>query len=59
MALAEVTTSANTNKSSTMVRLPIPVSGSIGNVNTVADDVWVDGKIITAENFDSASHFGW
>ncbi len=37
--------------------LASPVSGSIGNPNTVADDVWVDGNIITAENFDSASFF--
>lgn len=35
-----------------------PISGSIGNPNTAADDVWVDGKIITAENYDSASYFG-
>ncbi|MEZ6142858.1 MAG: hypothetical protein R3B84_20025 [Zavarzinella sp.] len=33
-------------------------SGSVGNRSTVADDVVVDGKIITAENFDSASTFG-
>jgi putative intracellular protease/amidase len=35
-----------------------PVSGSIGDPNTVADDVVVDGKIITAENFHSALQFG-
>ncbi len=34
------------------------VSGSIGNPATVADDVIVDGRIITAENYDSATHFG-
>jgi len=33
-------------------------SGSIGNAATVADDVWVDGRIITAENYDSATQFG-
>jgi putative intracellular protease/amidase len=33
-------------------------SGSIGNPGTVADDVWIDGKIITAENYDTASRFG-
>ncbi len=35
-----------------------PVSGSIGDPNTVADDVVVDGQIITAENFNSALQFG-
>lgn len=35
-----------------------PISGSIGNPSTVADDVVVDGRIITAENFDSATLFG-
>lgn len=34
------------------------VSGQYGNPNTVADDVIVDGRIITAENFDSAAYFG-
>ncbi|MCC9602514.1 DJ-1/PfpI family protein [Stieleria sp. JC731] len=33
-------------------------SGSIGDANTVADDVIVDGNIITAENYDSAYAFG-
>lgn len=33
-------------------------SRSIGNVTTAADDVLVDGKLITAENWDSAAHFG-
>jgi putative intracellular protease/amidase len=33
-------------------------SGSIGDPTTAADDVWVDGRIITAENFDSARQFG-
>jgi putative intracellular protease/amidase len=31
---------------------------SLGDPTTAADDVWVDGKIITAENFDSARRFG-
>ena len=35
-----------------------PISGSIGNPATVADDVVVDGKFITAENFESATYFG-
>ena len=35
-----------------------PRSGAIGNPATVADDVIVDGKIITAENYDSAREFG-
>lgn len=34
------------------------VSGQYGNPNTAADDVVVDGRIITAENYDSALHFG-
>lgn len=34
------------------------VSGQYGNPNTAADDVVVDGRIITAENFDSAAYFG-
>lgn len=33
-------------------------SGSIGDTSTSADDVIVDGNIITAENYDSASAFG-
>ncbi|MBK8286469.1 MAG: hypothetical protein IPK97_17265 [Ahniella sp.] len=32
-------------------------SGSIGNPLSTSDDVWVDGKIITAENFDSVGRF--
>lgn len=35
-----------------------PISGNIGNPSTAADDVVVDGRIITAENFDSATLFG-
>lgn len=31
------------------------VSGQYGNTSTVADDVVVDGRIITAENYDSAT----
>jgi putative intracellular protease/amidase len=31
---------------------------SIGNPYTTADDVWTDGKIITGENYDSATLFG-
>ncbi|MCO6454408.1 MAG: hypothetical protein J5I93_03750 [Pirellulaceae bacterium] len=33
-------------------------SGQYGDPTTVADDVVVDGRIITAENYDSALHFG-
>jgi putative intracellular protease/amidase len=33
-------------------------SGSLGVPSTVSDDVWVDGKIITAENYDTAARFG-
>ncbi len=33
-------------------------SGQYGDPTTVADDVVVDGRIITAENFDSARYFG-
>jgi len=33
-------------------------SQSIGNPTTAADDVFIDGKIITAENFDTAYAFG-
>jgi putative intracellular protease/amidase len=36
-----------------------PISGSIGPSPTAADDVVVDGRIITAENFESATHFGF
>jgi putative intracellular protease/amidase len=32
-------------------------SGAIGDPLSTTDDVWVDGKIITAENYDSASRF--
>jgi putative intracellular protease/amidase len=35
-----------------------PVSGQFGNPATVADDVVVDGRIITAENNHSAAFFG-
>lgn len=33
-------------------------NGTVGNTNTTTDDVIVDGRIITAENFDSARQFG-
>ncbi len=33
-------------------------SGSVGDPTTVADDVIVEGKIITAENYDTAAYFG-
>ena len=33
-------------------------SQSIGDPTTATDDVWVDGNIITAENYDSAYAFG-
>ena len=33
-------------------------SGSIGDPTTVEDDVYIDGNIITAENYDSAYAFG-
>jgi putative intracellular protease/amidase len=33
--------------------------GAIGDPRTAADDVWVDGRIITAQNWDSATAFGW
>lgn len=33
-------------------------SGAIGDPTTAADDVIVDGRIITAENYDSAAMFG-
>lgn len=32
-------------------------SASVGDPLRTADDVWVDGKVITAENFDSAGAF--
>jgi putative intracellular protease/amidase len=32
-------------------------SGSVGNPISSTDDVWIDGNIITAENWDSASRF--
>lgn len=35
-----------------------PTSGSRGDPTTVADDVIVDGRIITGENYDSAYTFG-
>lgn len=38
--------------------LATAVSGGRGDPTTVADDVVIDGRIITAENFDSALHFG-
>jgi putative intracellular protease/amidase len=31
---------------------------SIGDPATATDDVWIDGKIITGQNFDSARQFG-
>lgn len=34
------------------------VSGAVGNPTTTADDVVVDGRIITAENFDTSTQFG-
>lgn len=34
------------------------VSGQYGLANTVTDDVVVDGRIITAENYDAALEFG-
>lgn len=33
-------------------------SGSVGDPTTVQDDVIVDGRIITAENYDAAAMFG-
>ncbi|MBA2115547.1 DJ-1/PfpI family protein [Bremerella alba] len=33
-------------------------SGAVGDPTTVEDDVIVDGRIITAENYDSAAMFG-
>jgi putative intracellular protease/amidase len=32
-------------------------SASVGNPLSATDDVWVDGKIITAENYESSSRF--
>ena len=34
------------------------LSGAIGDPQTAEDDVWVDGNIITAENYDSAYALG-
>jgi putative intracellular protease/amidase len=34
-------------------------SGQYGRPDTVADDVVVDGRIITAENYDAAAYFGY
>ena len=34
------------------------LSGAIGDPQTATDDVWIDGNIITAENYDSAYAFG-
>ena len=36
----------------------MPLSASAGDPLSVADDVYIDGKIITAENYDSARLFG-
>ena len=33
-------------------------SGAIGDTSTSTDDVYIDGRIITAENYDSAAYFG-
>lgn len=33
-------------------------SGTLGNPGTVADDVYIDRKTITAENYDTATRFG-
>ncbi len=38
--------------------IPNTASGQIGDVWTVTDDVQVDGKFITAENYDAALLFG-
>lgn len=38
--------------------IPNQLSGEYGDPYTVADDVIVDGRIITAENYDSALAFG-
>jgi putative intracellular protease/amidase len=38
--------------------LALPVSGQYGDPTTVADDVVVDGRVITGENYDSARYFG-
>jgi len=35
----------------------MPLSSAIGNPTTDADDVWVDGKIITAENVNAIDAF--
>jgi putative intracellular protease/amidase len=36
----------------------MPLSSAIGDPATATDDVWVDGKIITAESFDSVDAMG-
>lgn len=36
----------------------MPLSAAIGDPISSADDVWVDGRIITAENYTSAAWFG-
>ncbi|MEL6109915.1 MAG: DJ-1/PfpI family protein [Planctomycetota bacterium] len=33
-------------------------SGVVGDASTSTDDVYIDGRIITGENWDSAAHFG-
>lgn len=38
--------------------IPFATPGIIGDPNTDTDDVWVDGKFITAENNYTAMHFG-
>lgn len=38
--------------------IPNTVSGQYGDTETVSDDVVVDGRIITAENYDAALQFG-
>ena len=38
--------------------IPYRFSGQYGDPSTAADDVVVDGRIITAENYDSAFQFG-
>ncbi|MEQ8787387.1 MAG: cadherin domain-containing protein [Pirellulaceae bacterium] len=38
--------------------IPNVVSGQYGDPGTVADDVVVDGRIITGENYDAAAYFG-
>jgi len=36
----------------------MPLSASAGDPLSVADDVYIDGKVITAENFYAARLFG-